>query len=157
MRTLAFLSLATWLVLLPFTQPEQQLRRQVEEDFHAGRYAEALAVMSAHSPDDFPPHWEPPPRHHRDELWRILDVWDEIPRSDPPIWVRQRFLKKLQTYLISYRGHVEDARVAGLLNHLPEAETFLLELAREPIMEGWLERVDSLLRPELRLTRKVKG
>lgn len=50
------------LMALPFTLPEQTLRRRVETDFKEGRAGDALAKMSAHSPEDFPPLWLPPPR-----------------------------------------------------------------------------------------------
>jgi hypothetical protein len=59
---LAAVFLAIWLPILPFTQREQLLRTQVENDMKGGRIADALAVMSTHRQDEFPPHWEPPPR-----------------------------------------------------------------------------------------------
>jgi hypothetical protein len=59
---LAFGSLAIWLPILPFTQREQLLKTQVENALEEGRIADALAIMSAHRQEDFPPHWEPPPR-----------------------------------------------------------------------------------------------
>jgi len=55
-------SVAVWLVPLPWTQGEQQLRGAVERAFRAGRYGEMLTEISAHQRDDFPPHWAPPPR-----------------------------------------------------------------------------------------------
>src|SRR5438067_4067744 len=47
LKVLAFSSLAIWAILLPFTQPEQQLRHKVESAFRAGRYGDALTLMSA--------------------------------------------------------------------------------------------------------------
>jgi hypothetical protein len=58
----AVASLAIWLPILPFTQREQQLKTQVESAMEEGRFADGLAVMSAHRQEEFPPHWEPPPR-----------------------------------------------------------------------------------------------
>jgi hypothetical protein len=45
---LALASVGVWAVVLPFTQPEQQLRRRVERDLETGNYRRALAEMSAH-------------------------------------------------------------------------------------------------------------
>src|SRR6266478_2275081 len=59
---LAVASLAIWLPILPFTQREQLLKTQVENAMEEGRVADALTAMSAHRQDEFPPHWEPPPR-----------------------------------------------------------------------------------------------
>ena len=58
----AGLMLAVGFALLPFTQGEQQLRGRVERLFAAGRLDEAISLMRASKPDDFPPHWDPPPR-----------------------------------------------------------------------------------------------
>jgi hypothetical protein len=58
----AIASLLLWLPILPFTQREQRLKTQVETAMEQGRVADALAVMSEHRQNEFPPQWEPPPR-----------------------------------------------------------------------------------------------
>lgn len=60
--SLAVASVAVWGFLLPFTQPEQIRRYRVERLLRSDRVQEALQEMSAHSRDDYPPHWDPPPR-----------------------------------------------------------------------------------------------
>jgi hypothetical protein len=59
---LAATSVAVWPFVLPWTQAEQGLRYRVEQDLRGGRIPEALALMTAHTPSAFPPHWDPPPR-----------------------------------------------------------------------------------------------
>jgi hypothetical protein len=55
-------AIAWWCAWLPVTQPEQQLRGRVERALSAGDVATAVAVLSHHPPEAFPPHWDPPPR-----------------------------------------------------------------------------------------------
>ncbi len=50
-----------WGFVLPFTQPEQRLRKSVEANLVENRIAEAVSLMSQHHREDFPPHWTPPP------------------------------------------------------------------------------------------------
>lgn len=59
---LAICSVLVWFFILPFTQPEQMRRHEVESAFRQGRISDGLAAMSAHQPADYPPYWDPPPR-----------------------------------------------------------------------------------------------
>jgi hypothetical protein len=92
-------SVVVWLVLLPWTQAEQQLRGTAERAFRAGRFSEMLAVMSAHGRDEFPPHWDPPPRigASRERL-RIMKVVSAFTPDTAP-WVRALFCEKLSAAL----------------------------------------------------------
>ena len=97
MWIVAALSLLVWGAVLPSTQPEQQLRWQVEHDLESGRITEALQVMSAHEPSDFPPHWDPPPHValHRHSP-HIADVVSAVVAENPADWVRELYLDKFQ-------------------------------------------------------------
>lgn len=93
----AALTILVWGVVLPMTQPEQQLRWQVEHDLEEGRISEAIRFMSAHERSDFPPHWDPPPhvamqRHSP----HIADVVSTVVAEKPADWVRQLYLDKFQ-------------------------------------------------------------
>jgi hypothetical protein len=95
MPLLAMVSVAFWLGTLPFTQPEQILRRRVEHDLKEGRIAEALAEMSAHERSDFPPHWDPPPRiGYRERVPSQEDILAAIRESPPASWVVELFREK---------------------------------------------------------------
>jgi hypothetical protein len=125
---LAALSILIWLPILPFTQKEQWLRFQVERDLKAGRIAEALDRMSAHTPEEFPPQWDPPPRVGVQEMKPgILDVMEVILTREVAPWVRERYVAKFNSYLgddyslFNYpkRGS-ELARLIRILQGLPE-------------------------------------
>jgi hypothetical protein len=93
----AALTVLIWGAVLPITQPEQQLRWQVEHDLKAGRIAEALRIMSNHERSAFPPHWDPPPhvalqRHSP----HIADVIAAVVTENPAYWVRQPYIEKFQ-------------------------------------------------------------
>jgi hypothetical protein len=91
---LAWASLGVWVFLLPFTQPEQQLARRVERDLEGGRIAEGLQEMSAHSQEDFPPHWDPPPRMgYYGQKPPLVDIVSEMTHEVPAPWVRSIFLE----------------------------------------------------------------
>jgi hypothetical protein len=116
-----------WALVLPWTQPEQQLRREVEITFQEGRFGDALALMSAHDPEDFPPHWEPPPR--RLTPWSgqpLFGVWDAILAQPPAPWVREAYLKKLQDWLKeSYLSLEDTERLAQILTKIPEGRDIM--------------------------------
>jgi hypothetical protein len=143
LQVLAWFSVAFWGLVLPFTQPEQQLRRQVEQAFAAGRITPALAEMSAHNPGDFPPHWDPPPRQAN---MQVLDIWDGIEKGTAAPWVRDVYRRKLVDLL--WHGWIlsdeELARFGALLGRLPEGPGIVDEL-----MNGEDTYVTKKLRPYL--------
>jgi hypothetical protein len=92
---IGMVSVLFWLPALLVTQPEQRLKRQVEGLFREKHIAEALAQMSAHTIEDFPPHWEPPPKLSRYVLPSLLDVLEEMTTNLYAPWVRARYMTKL--------------------------------------------------------------
>ena len=151
LRILALASLAIWPAILPFTQPEQQLRRRVECAFRQGRHADGLAEMSFHTLSDFPPHWEPPPRFLQgDRMDMILDVWEAIIQDPPASWVRERYMKKLTDYIAQGPWRFNEENFANLLNRLPEGESLLRDMELHPRWKWNIERLEPYLRPELR-------
>ena len=92
----ALLSILIWSFILPMTQPEQRIRFQVERALRAGRLPEAIVMMRAHRIDEFPPHWDPPPRlGYHESTPRIMDLV-EIVNDGPDDWVRHVYLEKFQ-------------------------------------------------------------
>jgi hypothetical protein len=111
----AFTSLAVWLFVLPFTQPEQILRRRVEAHFAASKIQDALVLMSAHEKSEFPPYWDPPPRiTYPDPRPDMTAVQETAVSLDLKSWVRQIFDKK---FADSLRG-----RDSWIWDELPAAE-----------------------------------
>ena len=127
---LALVSLAIWAVILPVTQPEQQLRHQVETHFKEGQVGLALAEMSAHVPEDFPPNWDPPPPPHYkwegQESPQLFEVFEEMSKTSPAPWVRDVYVKKLHEWLWSgYFDPDNQLRMMKLLKTLPERTVLL--------------------------------
>jgi hypothetical protein len=151
LRLLAVASLAIWIPILPFTQQEQLVRRRVEIAFREGRFPDALAELSAHHLSDFPPQWEPPPRFLKgDHPAMVLDFYDEILRADAAPWIRQHYLERFKDFVEKNRYPWHDEKVAKLLNQMPEGAVLLRQWLTDPAMQSHPERLDSLLRPELR-------
>jgi hypothetical protein len=129
-RPLALLAVASvlaWAAFLPFTQPEQRRRWEVESDLRAGRVERAVEAMSALPREAFPPHWDPPPRvGYPDERPPLLDVMEVLADGRGSSWVRATYVDKF------VRGHVrpwqrmrwapeeEKARIRSILDRLPE-------------------------------------
>lgn len=121
-------SVAVWCLPLPWTQTEQQLRGAAEREFRAGQYNEMLAGMSAHQQDDYPPHWDPPPRiGAKRERRRIVNVVSAFTPDTVP-WVRAVFCEKLSVALgradypmgtLWEETNVEE--LARLIDDLPES------------------------------------
>jgi hypothetical protein len=90
-----------WAIVLPQTQQEQRLRTEVETALRDGRIREGISIMSNHSPQDFPPHWDPPPwPTYRDRNPPPLDVV-EILVEDPTIapWIRDVYFSKYHSQI----------------------------------------------------------
>ncbi len=131
---LALASLSVWVFILPYTQPEQQLRRQAERLFAEDRFKEALVLMSAHPRSDFPPHWEPPPRSWsrwdpKPNFEHQLAALKEVPAPPTANWVREIYLRRLVEILGGWRVHDKDLEdVIRGLSRLPEADDLLAEI-----------------------------
>src|SRR5262249_4424209 len=111
---------------------------------------DALEIMSAHTPEDFPPHWEPPPRFLKGErLSMVLVVWEHLLRMDSAGWVREAYREKLKHCVLNPR-FVDLKKFGQILNEMPESEALaLLESVDGNSQGDWL-RTQLELRPELR-------
>lgn len=100
-------ALLVWIVVLPTTQPPQQLRRAVEADLLDDRIGAGLQTMSAHERDDFPPHWDPPPWHgygqDKPPLLKVLQAIDEKKTAE---WVEEIYFEKFARHFryLSWRS-----------------------------------------------------
>lgn len=114
-----------WLPLLPLTQPEQRLRRAVEADFAAGRYAEALQTIAEHGLAAFPPHWDPPPNISYPDAGQpaLLDLVEVATRPETPDWLRDLYVQKLRDQMADWNWfdhHKHDlSRLHELLERIP--------------------------------------
>jgi hypothetical protein len=151
---LAIGSVLIWCVVLPFTQPEQQRRYEVETAFRQGRIADAVAVLRAHPREAFPPHWQPPPPM-QNQLTLVappldpeLEVMEECLGLGVPEWVREVYIRRV--LFAVRRGDIpsDDAvqRMARILREVPGGTEALQEA-----MERWFAHP----RPELLLPPKV--
>lgn len=144
LRGLVVASLAVWAFVLPFTQPEQQLRRQTERLFAEEKLSEALALMSEHEPEDYPPNWSPPPHlGYRDPKPPLVDVL-ELTLAEPVApWVSERFVGKLEAKMdnhwLFYQEDISElSGVLSILQRLPNRKEVL---ARHPDFLSRFERL----------------
>lgn len=110
---LALCAIVIWIFILPFTQPEQMLRREVESDLRNGRIAEALAELLGHRQSDFPPHWDPPPRSITGDSMTLFEpVLRGLVESPTAPWFRSLYLDKVEENLagIRYGMHSEETK-----------------------------------------------
>ena len=132
---LAVVSLLVWIPILPITQPEQQLRHAVERDLRNGRIETALRTMSMWKPENFPPHWDPPPRiGYGEQNPPILKVAETVQTTETTPWVAEIFLLKLQHSIAQPWAHplwdqMDNElfdRYLNVLEQLP-ADSFLIK------------------------------
>ena len=98
--TLAVVSVLAFVPLLIVSQPEQINKRTAEGYLLNGRVPEALAFMSARSPDDFPPQWNPPPRlGYRESEPSLHVVRDAMSDQWPAEWIAGVYLDKIDRNL----------------------------------------------------------
>lgn len=146
-----------WIAILPRTQPEQQLRGQVERDLRAGRIREALETMSAHEPGDFPPHWDPPPRlAYREQRPDITEVQEHLDVLPVKPWVREIYVEKFGNWL---RGESSETgiwwelsaegveRRIALIERMPERAELIRDHAEA--LEFLIDKEFGKLPPEL--------
>ncbi len=133
---LAGLSIGFWFLLLPYTQPEQILRRKVELLLRDGSINTALNVMSAFRREDFPPHWTPPtiPREEYSpanpaEPVCVMELILERPVAP---WVREMCLELFARQLyFPYVTQEESDRRKSVLKRIPEGPELLAKLEKE--------------------------
>jgi hypothetical protein len=117
-------TVALFAVLLPWTQRPPRLRSRVEAMLMGGREQEALRLMSAHEPADFPPGWVAPPEDHFRDPPRLLDLVEAILREPHAGWVRAVYLERFRNYLDDplwywyYDDELE--RVTAILKGMPD-------------------------------------
>lgn len=150
----AVASILIWIPILPLTQPEQALRRQVEHDLRQNRIRHALLLMSRHGAEEFPPHWQPPPHisfeRPTPDLTLVINELLEFPDDEVSSWVRDLYMRKLRDWLpdvFSYYGHPTPEKVettVALLERLPVAEWYPGDDAyRADDIRGGLKRLAS--------------
>ncbi len=100
---LASVSVLVWAPVLFITQPEQMRRHEVESLLNSGQVEKALAVMSAHQHDDYPPQWEPPPRlGYTEAAPSMAKIQGVMEREWPAEWVAQVYLEKFRRQLFEH-------------------------------------------------------
>ena len=126
----AALAILIWIPPMFVTQPEQMRRRSVERAIRSGRIADAVAILTKHERDDFPPYWDPPPRVTYGETKHILDVTEAVIPLPENHWLRDVYSGKLSNYLSGpemFTGSwldltvTELERVVTILEQLPFA------------------------------------
>jgi hypothetical protein len=93
---LAIAALLIWVIVLPYSQPPQQLQGLVADRFEQDDLAGALQLMAEHNRSDFPASWNPPPwpGYGQDEPPLSL-VLTTLIDSDIRGWVRDLYVEKL--------------------------------------------------------------
>jgi hypothetical protein len=131
---LAVVSVVIWLPILPWTQPEQQRRRVVEKLYQQGEQTEALAFLSRHRREDFPPHWEPPYprlRFYEDYTPEFLAFVTEVSGPEVAPWVRETYFELLRPFFRRKTTFNDEGELplAGILGKTPEGRALLDEMA----------------------------
>ncbi len=142
---LAIGSVLGWFFILPFTQPEQRLRRTVDSHFKQGRIREALGVMSQVPRGAFPPDFDPRPRNRAGQttpsIWDVIEV---VASTDQANWVRVIYVEKLRLELDSRwyanLGGRELAQLVGAVERLPEGPQLAAGLRKD--IRDWMLRTD---------------
>ena len=96
------LALLVWIGILPYSQPPQRLRREVEADLLNNRIELALGTMSNHERSAFPTHWDPPPwQGYGQDTPPLLEVMQAIDEQVTADWVKDVYFEKLSRRIAS--------------------------------------------------------
>jgi hypothetical protein len=89
----------------------------------------AIAAMSQHPRDDYPPAWDPPPRigWPEPEQPAVMDVMKVLAREPAAPWVRAVYIDKFERRWLGWGvGNAESLReVMTLLHALPEGPALM--------------------------------
>jgi hypothetical protein len=148
---LAGAAVVFFLALLPWTQRRPRLRSRAEMLFRAGKVKEVIDLLSAHSLDDFPPGWLPPPDRDFREPPTLLDVMEAV-RERGAAWVRERYADRFRQFLAEplwywyYDAELE--RLVALLGRMPDGPALARHLRAS--VAAWEKRlVDTKQRVEM--------
>lgn len=97
---LAVGSVLAFTPLLWIGQPEQIQRYEAETLLRAGKFSEALALMSQRDRSDYPPHWDPPPETARGGE-ALEPVREAMLEEWPKQWVAEIYLEKISRSLLT--------------------------------------------------------
>jgi hypothetical protein len=137
----AALAVVAWAALLPFTQPEQRLARQVEQVYRTSGPAAALALISAHNRADFPPDWQPPPTKFSgySPTPEILDTLEALADQPHPDWLGDVYAQEFRdrVHFDSFEWPDEllthhAVRLAAILGRLREGPEMARSLQDDP-------------------------
>jgi len=92
----AIISIVVWLPIMYFTQPEQINRHIAERLLRSDRVAEAFVIISSKERDDYPPHWNPPPRVGMETEPNVSAIIKAVHTHTPPDWLLQIYLEKVR-------------------------------------------------------------
>jgi len=111
--TLALMSLAIWVPVLPRTQREQWLRWRAEKLLFAGSIDGLSKLSHEHSEQEFAPHWDPPPRLGYGETQpELISTTLAIRASSPANWFWKLYLDKLERKVLEL-GHFHTIQTLG--------------------------------------------
>ena len=163
---MAACSIGVWVGILPFTQPEQQLRWRVERDLRAGRLQEAAALLATHERSDFPPHWDPPPRIGYGETFPpAQNVFHELLAAKAKAWALALYADKFANEARRYNAELfSDAlpdavleEKLSLVEQLPNAAEIIEEHRRELDREARNEDRSEAVRDRIRRVLQETG
>jgi len=127
----AMVAIAWWCVWLPFTQPEQQLRHRVEHALRSNDFATGLNLLATHEADQFPPHWDPPPRvgyaNTTPDPVEVLLYLVDHPMAERIHRLYEQKLLNQGRYLMNFHGQDPAAlrKLVTLLERMPDASRLL--------------------------------
>lgn len=108
------------IAILPFTQPQQARRFTAEQLLTEGKIEEGLDYLAAHNRNDFPAHWNPPPKsgYFQKAMERTPHSYNKIEvgpnqihlfvlfrHKDFPPWIEELFREKARQSLLLNEWH----------------------------------------------------
>lgn len=127
----AVVAITWWCAWLPFTQPEQQVRHRVEQALRTNDFATGLTLLATHDADQFPPHWDPPPRigyaNSRPDPVEVLLFLVDHPMAEQIHRLYEQKLLNQGRFLARYHRQDPAAlrNLVTLLERMPDASRLL--------------------------------
>jgi hypothetical protein len=122
--------------LLPVAQSEQRRRTVAEQMLRSGDVDEAVRYMAQFDRDDFPPHWDPPPRlGYGTKNPPLIDVLQSLVGNDAPEWLWETYRPKFavalegwrRTALVDVKYVPEFDRWMTVLEAMPDQRSFAVD------------------------------
>jgi uncharacterized membrane protein len=145
-----------WIAVAVYPQQQVRLNAEVDRRVEAEDYCGAIEFLSIHTPDEFAPARQLPPKPFEHEIFEQLPRFFDQLSPEHPAWVRAHFMQRLDEFSTHFQPRREGAesnriqRIANRISWLgqknsPRFKLLFEGMARLPEGREWVRTNNSFV------------